>query len=72
MSADATPTVGRVYLCEKGCRVDAIWSAPSICRVSLGRGRKCGLPLYRIGELPEQVQRALNPLKASKKSSRGG
>lgn len=68
--SDAQPLSTRVYLCEKGCRVDAIWSAPSVCRVSLGRGWECGLPLYRLGQLPEQVQRALNPLKASKKAAR--
>jgi hypothetical protein len=64
--------VARVYTCEKGCRVDAIWSDPQTCRVRLGRRRECGLALYRIGELPEPIRRALNPLKASKKSSRGG
>lgn len=63
---------GRVYMCEKGCRVDAIWTVPTVCRVKLGRRRECGLPLYPLGELPEQVQRALNPLKASKKASRTG
>ena len=64
--------VTRVYLCEKGCRVDAIWSQPAVCRVRLGRRRECGLPLHRVGELPAQVERALNPLKASKKASRKG
>ena len=62
----------RVHLCEKGCRVHSIWTVPETCRVTLGRNRECGLPLYRIGELPEQVQRALNPAKASKKASRSG
>lgn len=62
----------RVYLCEKGCRVYSLWTVPEVCHVALGRGRECGLPLYRTGELPEQVQRALNPLKASKKASRTG
>jgi hypothetical protein len=64
--------VARVYTCEKGCRVVALWSYPTVCRVRLGRRRECGLALYRAGERPEQVQRALNPLKASKKASRGG
>lgn len=63
--------VARVYMCEKGCRVDAVWSQPATCRVRIGRRRECGLPLYRIDELPEQVVRALNPLKASKKASAG-
>lgn len=64
--------VARVYMCEKGCRVDSIWSEPTTCQVQLGRRRICGLPLFRASELPEQVQRALNPLKASKKASRKG
>ena len=34
-------------------------------------GPECGRQLYPIGELPEQVQKALNPLKASKKASKG-
>lgn len=71
MTHDARgPLAARVFHCEKGCRVDAVWSAPATCRVALGRGRECGLPLYRLGELPDQVQRALNPLKASKKAAK--
>ncbi len=59
--------VASVYVCEKGCRVESIWSAPTTCRAKLNRREECGLPLYRVGELPEQVERALNPLKASKR-----
>ena len=65
------PRVARVYFCEKGCRVESIWSVPQVCRVKLNRREECGLPLYPIGELPEQVERALNPLKASKRKGAG-
>lgn len=60
-----------VYLCEKGCRVYSVWSTPQVCRVKLTRRTECGLPLYPADELPEQVQRALNPLKASKRKGAG-
>ena len=68
------PAAGRqakVYLCERGHRTVAIWSDPTICRAHPTRRTECGRPLYPIGELPEQVQKALNPLKASKKASKG-
>ena len=64
------PAAGRqakVYLCERGHRTVAIWSEPTTCRARPTRRTECGRPLYPIGELPEQVQKALNPLKASKK-----
>jgi hypothetical protein len=60
----------RVYLCERGHRTVAVWSEPSVCRAHVTRRDECGRPLYAIGELPEQVQKALNPLKASKKASK--
>ena len=61
----------RVYLCERGHRVTALWRVPTVCPCKITRtGPPCGQPLYAIGELPEQVQKALNPLKASKKSSK--
>ena len=61
----------RVYLCERGHRTDALWSTPSHCHARPVRsGPECGRQLYPIGELPEQVQKALNPLKASKKASK--
>ncbi|MGD9695680.1 MAG: hypothetical protein AB7V42_08480 [Thermoleophilia bacterium] len=60
-----------VYRCEKGCTVYALWSMPGTCRVRLGRRRECGLPLYRLGDLPERVARALDPLKASKRGAAG-
>ena len=63
--------VASVYFCEKGCRVESIWSIPQICRVKLNRREICDLPLFRIGELPEQVERKLNPLKASKRGGSG-
>lgn len=67
------PAAGRqakVYLCERGHRTVAIWSEPTTCRARPTRRAECGRPLYPIGELPEQVQKALNPLKASKKASK--
>ncbi len=62
----------KVLLCERGHRTVAVWSAPTVCHARPTRsGPECGRPLYPIGELPEQVQKALNPLKASKKASKG-
>ena len=69
------PTTGRqahVYLCERGHRTVTLWSTPSVCRANVNRRDECGRPLYPVGELPEQVQKALNPLKASKKASKKG
>jgi hypothetical protein len=62
----------RVYLCERGHRTAAVWSEPTVCRARPTRRSECGRPLYPIGALPEQVQKALNPLKASKKASKKG
>lgn len=62
----------RVYLCERGHRTVAVWSTPTTCHARPTRQADCGRPLYPIGELPEQVQKALNPLKASKKASKKG
>ena len=68
------PASGRqakVYLCDRGHRTVAVWSAPTTCHARPTRsGGECGRPLYPIGELPEQVQKALNPLKASRKGSK--
>jgi len=61
----------RVFLCDRGHRTVAVWSTPTSCRARPTRsGGECGRQLYPIGELPEQVQKALNPLKASKKGSK--
>ncbi len=68
------PVAGRqakVFLCERGHRTVAVWSTPTTCRAHVTRRDECGRQLYPIGELPEQVQKALNPLKASKKASKG-
>ena len=69
------PAAGRqakVYLCERGHRTVAVWSEPDhLPRAPDPRATECGRQLYPIGELPEQVQKALNPLKASKKASKG-
>ena len=67
----APTRMARVYLCERGHRTVTIWSTPTTCRARpLRSGPECGRQLYPIGELPEQVRRALNPLKASKKASK--
>jgi hypothetical protein len=68
------PVAGRqakVFLCERGHRTVAVWSDPTTCHARPTRRTECGRQLYPIGELPEQVQKALNPLKASKKASKG-
>ena len=69
------PVSGRqasVYLCDRGHRTVAVWSQPTNCHARPTRsGGECGHQLYPIGELPDQVQKALNPLKASKKASKG-
>ncbi len=60
-----------ILLCERGHRTVTLWSTPSHCHARPTRvGPECGRQLYPIGELPEQVQKALNPLKASKKASK--
>ena len=68
------PVSGRqakVYLCDRGHRTVAMWSEPTSCHARPTRsGGECGHQLYPIGELPDQVQKALNPLKASKKASK--
>ena len=62
----------KVYLCDRGHRTVAVWSQPATCHARPTRsGGECGHQVYPIGELPEQVQKALNPLKASKKASKG-
>ena len=61
-----------LYLCERGHRTLAIWSEPpTTCHAPISTQAECGRPVYHSTELPEQVQKALNPLKASKKSSKG-
>ncbi len=63
--------VARVYVCERGHRTTTLWGEPDLCHAQPTRsGPKCGMKLYHITELPEQVQKALNPLKASKKASK--
>ncbi len=58
--------------CERGHSTAAIGSEATVCHARPTRsGPECGRQLYPIGELPEQVQKALNPLKASKKASKG-
>lgn len=61
-----------LYLCERGHRTLSIWSdPPTTCHAPISSKAECGRPVYHSTELPEQVQKALNPLKASKKSSKG-
>ena len=63
--------VARVYVCERGHRTTTLWGEPDTCQAQpLRHGPNCGRKLYHITELPEQVQKALNPLKASKKASK--
>lgn len=63
--------VARVFVCEKGHRTTTLWGEPDLCQAQpLRSGPSCGMKLYHITELPEQVQKALNPLKASKKASK--
>lgn len=63
--------VARVYVCERGHRTTTLWGEPDNCQARPTRsGPECGLKLYHITDLPEQVQKALNPLKASKKASK--
>lgn len=68
------PVSGRqakVFLCDRGHRTVAVWSSPTVCHARpLRSGGECGRALHPLGELPEQVQKALNPLKASKKASK--
>jgi hypothetical protein len=72
VEAPAGVRQARILLCERGHRTAAIWSEPTVCHARPTRsGPECGRQLYPIGELPEQVQKALNPLKASKKASKG-
>ncbi len=69
--AAANVSQAKVFLCERGHRVTALWNTPTVCQGRISRkGPVCGRQLYPIAELPEQVQKALNPLKASKKSSK--
>ena len=74
--AVAAPTVdtgrreAQLYLCERGHRTLILWGdPPATCNARKTRNEVCGLTLYHSTELPEQVQKALNPIKASKKKS---
>ncbi len=59
-----------LYLCERGHRTLIMWGeAPATCNARKTRNEVCGMTLYHSTELPEQVQKALNPIKASKKKS---
>jgi hypothetical protein len=71
MSIPMPARVARVFLCERGHRTTVLWNDPTTCQARpLRHAPVCGRQLYHITELPEQVQKALNPLKASKKGSR--
>jgi hypothetical protein len=60
----------QLYLCERGHRTLILWGdPPATCNARKTRNEVCGLTLYHSTELPDQVQKALNPIKASKKKS---
>ena len=72
-SPRAREGLATLYLCERGHRTLSIWSEPpTTCHAPISAQAECGRPVYHSTELPEQVQKALNPLMASKKSSKGG
>ena len=57
-----------VYLCERGHRTLIMFGEPpATCNAQISRKQLCGRQIYHMTELPEQVQKALNPIKASKK-----
>ncbi len=59
-----------VYLCERGHRTLILFGEPpATCNAQITRNTLCGRQVYHMTELPEQVQKALNPIKASKKKS---
>lgn len=75
--AEAEPVAGtrvaRVFFCDRGHRTTSLWSEPTTCKARPVRsGPECGRQLYPVGELPETVVKALNPLKASKKAAKKG
>ncbi len=60
----------QLYLCERGHRTLILLGDPPVtCKARKTRNEVCGLTLYHSTELPDQVQKALNPIKASKKKS---
>ncbi|MEW6582542.1 MAG: hypothetical protein AB1416_07265 [Actinomycetota bacterium] len=69
----AGPRVARVYFCDRGHRTTSLWSEPATCKARPVRSApECGRQLFEVGQLPEQVVKALNPLKASKKAAKKG
>jgi hypothetical protein len=68
--AETARREAQLYLCERGHRRLILWGEPPMtCNARKTRNEVCGLTLYHSTELPEQVQKALNPIKASKKKS---
>ena len=64
------PATARVFLTDTGYRVVSLWSEPEAVALREGRhGDMVDHQLYPVDALPEKVQRALNPLKASKKGA---
>lgn len=69
-AVDTRRSEAQLYLCERGHRTLILWGdPPPTCNARKTRNEVCGLTLYHSTELPEQVQKALNPIKASKKKS---
>ena len=59
-----------VYLCERGHRTLVLFGEPpATCNARINRRELCGRQIYHMTELPEQVKKALNPIKASKKKA---
>ena len=65
--------VAKVFFCDRGHRTTSLWSTPATCKARPVRsGPECGRQLFEHGQLPDQVVKALNPLKASKKAAKKG
>lgn len=69
----ASVRVAKVFFCDRGHRTTSLWSTPAACKARpVKSAPECGRQLFPVGELPEQVVKVLNPLKASKKAAKKG
>jgi hypothetical protein len=72
-AAAASARVAKVFFCDRGHRTTSLWSTPTNCRARpVKSAPECGRQLFEVGALPDQVVKALNPLKASKKAAKKG